>query len=59
MKITWDGFGRLVQMMISNFLDYQKQQAEALSIIANELMEINQTLKLQSSNQTVKKVKDI
>jgi len=54
MKITWDSFGRLVQMAIGNFLDYQKQQAEALGIIANELMEINQTLKLQSSEQTAR-----
>ena len=53
MKIAWDDFGRLVQMAINNHLKCQGRQAEALEIIANELMEINQLLKIQSSEQSM------
>ena len=51
MKISFDDLDPLLKIAFNGFFKFQERQAKALEIIANELMEINQVLKLQSCKE--------
>ena len=44
-KLNYDAFDKIIQLMFEKYFKLQEQKANALDIIANELMEINQNLK--------------